>query len=260
MVRSLLPRRLAFAFALAGPLLAGVGCSENYVVPADNVAPGGDTTQAPTDAPASTAPEDPDYIAGLQALEQSDPAAALEAFDRVQPDSKDYAAALSAAVQALEQTGNFEAASERLDRLVQYAPDNPSIRLGLSYNHFRQGNYEQAELNALRAVEIAPRSFQPRYQVGLARMAQGDAAGAVSAYARAIEADTSGAYVAKANQEVIDFTRQHPEHPESFYVMAFFGETLRIQEQEIEGLEGFLAVRDDGLLADMARAQLEKIR
>jgi predicted O-linked N-acetylglucosamine transferase (SPINDLY family) len=82
--------------------------------------------------------------------------------------------------------GRFEAAREKLERVLRLVPEHPDAVGLLAVADLNAGRVQDAEQRALRALTLAPGNVQHAYTLGQALAAQGRHGEAASAYRRAL--------------------------------------------------------------------------
>lgn len=113
----------------------------------------------------------PDFADGWAALAM---ASVLSGSGLLELDREDYHATLI----------------EAMDRALALDPDNARAHAVKAVWHGRMDlDIEQAEYHRLRALELAPNSVEPHYASALVKVAQGDAAGSMQAFDRAVAID-----------------------------------------------------------------------
>ncbi len=130
----------------------------------------------------------------------------------------------------------------------------------LAWLEYRLGDFEAAELCALRVLEIEPEDATTRYGVALFRLMQGRLPEAMDTYRRAMEQNTSREQITEALERLLVAHEERPDAPQVHYALAFFAESLGRPEQEIEELRHYLATEPTGPTAELARTRLAEVR
>ena len=248
-----------FALAVGLSMLTLPGCDQRTVTPAED----GNTRPAIAEF-AQTEPAEqqrhPAIGAAIQAAEAQNFEEALAKLGEVPREDPSFSIALSTRSEILRRQGDFSGARADLDTLRSLNADDPGIYFGLSRLAYGEANFDTAEVEVLRAIEIDPRAPRPRYFLGLIRTAAGRPEAAVSTYTRAIRLDPNGTFVTQAFQELSALTAAQKDRPAPLYLLAFFGRTMGDEALEIRSLERLLEVNPEGQLADVARKNLERAR
>ncbi len=221
---------------------------------------------APSAAPAvAPGPIDPAGLhpgiqEGLRAFQDNRLDDARTSFESVPVTDTSYLVARQNLAAVLVRAGDFAGADRTLEEISKLQPDSAALAEQRAWVQYRLGNYEKAELYALRGLEIDGRQPQLRYAIGLFRAAAGRTMESVAAYKRGMQADTERRHVAEALGPLMTLAQERPDLPGVHYLLAFFANALRQTALEIQELERCLAVESTGPLADAARARLAEAR
>lgn len=133
---------------------------------------------------------------------------AVDEYDRAVALDPDYALAYSAKARMLIDTASsgglsgdkagqaFAQAEEAVGHAMRLAPDQASTRIARGYLLMqRDFDWDGAEAELKRAVELAPDDADALYMLGVARASQGDLPQAVELTRKALELDPRNAYV-----------------------------------------------------------------
>jgi tetratricopeptide (TPR) repeat protein len=226
----------------------------------------GDVTEV-TEVPARSDPTpelllgdnlNPDLAEGLQALQDNRLEEARASLEKVPEVDPGYLLALRNLGQVLGLLGDWEGALEVLERLGTMQLDNRDTLAALSQVQFRLGDFDAAELSALRALEIEPGDPMLRFDLALYRVAQDRLPEAVDTYQRAIELDPDRTRTMQALQRLMSLHDAHPDVATSHYALAYFARRLARLDLEIQELEHFLQTEPSGQAAQFARQRLDE--
>ena len=213
----------------------------------------------PTPAPDVIVDADlnPDLTEGLQALQDNRLEEARASLEKVTDSDPGYLLALRNLGQVRGLLGDWEGAREALERLVAMQLDTSDALTALSQVQYRLGDFDAAELSALRALEIGEADPMLSYDLALYRVAQDRLAEALDTYERAIERDPAGVRIMKALERLMSLHDEHPELPTVHYALAYFARRLARLDLEIQELEHYLATAPQGQTAEFARERLD---
>ena len=200
----------------------------------------------------------PDLAEGLQALQDNRLEEARASLERVPEVDPGYLLALRNLGQARGLLGDWEGARDALERLVAMQLDTNDALTALSQVQYRLGDYDAAEVSALRAIEIEEGDPMLRYDLALYRVAQDRLAEAVDTYERAIERDPNHVRIMRALERLISLHEERPEVPTVHYALAYFARRLSRLDLEIAELEHYLATDPSGQSAEFARERLDE--
>jgi tetratricopeptide (TPR) repeat protein len=240
---------VVLALAVGFVFLQGSGFFDNAVRPPGDMQP-----------PLASDNMHPDLLAGVNALHADDLELALEHLGRVPVDDPGYALALQNLGATQMRVGELEAAVETLSELVRVQPENATAHDVLGWAYYEWGRLDDAELCALRAVEVDAHHLPARYNVALYRVAGNDPAAAIHAYHRALRLDAQATHVSMSIDALTRLHETRPELPAVHYALAFLHKTLGRRALEEQELEHFLALESAGPVADVARARLDEAR
>jgi tetratricopeptide (TPR) repeat protein len=197
---------------------------------------------------------------GLRAVQENRPADARTSFESVPATDPGYMIARGHLVSLFVGSRDYAAAAQVLAELDRLKPDDPAIAEQLAWAHYHLGRPADAELHALRSLEIDGQQSRVRYAVGLFRVADGRTAEAVPAYKRAMASDTGRRHVTDALGQLLALGKERPDLAGVHYLLAFFANALGQTALEIEELERFLAQAPEGPVANTARTALDTAR
>lgn len=130
-----------------------------------------------------------DYNRGLLLANQRRWRDAEKAFSKaVAADSKFWAARLELA-RVHRQLKNYPAAIEQLQRVIDQEPQSAVAFAERAFVYWDQRKLKEAIADADRSRKLDPRLSAPEWVAGLVRSAEGDWAGAVVAYSKALDLD-----------------------------------------------------------------------
>jgi tetratricopeptide (TPR) repeat protein len=204
--------------------------------------------------------EHPDLIAGREALAAGRLDEARQHLERVPADHASYLLAQSELATVHAALGDPELALRMLEQITRMETGNPDLFVNQGWILYSVGRLEEAELAALRAIELAPDAVAPRYNVALFRVAQGRLPEAIEAYRRAMLRDAAMGYVARAREHLVQLTLTHPDFADPHYALAYFANSLGNRREEIDELERYLAMDPSGPAVEVARERLAEAR
>lgn len=164
--------------------------------------------------------------------------------------------------------GDFarQAATQASEKAMQIQPNHAQSHLARGYAHLASNQYEEAQQNFLRVIELAPQKFEAYYQLGRLAQHQGDTNGAIKYFTRAMELNPDdyespllviGSYQ-KAGDEAkgrhyarigIERARQHledyPDNPRAYYLATAAFLMLDQREEARKWAEAALAIAPD---------------
>ena len=202
----------------------------------------------------------PQLEAGLQALREKRTDEALLLLDLVPEDDPGYGVALSRLGFVLQRSGDLDGSLARYERLADLQHENPQAQTLVAWAYFRVGRFRDAELAALRALELDPAQNESRYDVALYRLASGELIQGIAAYHRAMAKDSRGLHFERAFEDLRQLHGANPELDGVHYALAFFAKTRNRRQLEITELEHFLERNPEGPAVEYARAALEEAR
>lgn len=209
----------------------------------------------------------PDLVAGREALEAGRLDEARGLLENVPAGDPAHAQALRELVRVHAARGDHAATEDAVSRLIALRPEREEVRgelaelyIVLGWTQYLQDRALDAELNTLRALELQPDSVHARYNLGLYRLVQGDRPRAIQAYARAMDLDAAMRYVTRARENLAELREERPDFADVHYALAFFANSLRDRESEVEALERYLELMPDGPASDQARKMLAEAR
>jgi len=222
-------------------------------------------TPAPTPGPSGPAmPPVGELHEGLQqgfaALKENRVEDAISGFESVPKSDSGYLIALKNLGAAYGTQGRHEEALARFAEILEFQPSQPASYVDLAWAQFRNGQPAEAELSALRALELEPDNVAWRYSTALFRVLNSDLERAIPTYHRAILADSSRQGLRQAVEDLTALHEAQVAIPEIHYALAFFGRTLGRRELEIDELEHYLETAPDGSAAAVARQRLAEAR
>ena len=200
----------------------------------------------------------PDLAEGLQALQDNRLEEARASLEKVPEVDPGYLMALRNLGQVLGLLGDWEGSLDALERLEATQLDNPDTLTALGQVQFRLGNYDAAELSALRAMEIEAGDPLLRFDLALYRVAQDRLPEALDTYQRAIELDPERTRTLQALQRLMSLHDAHPEIATTHYALAYFARRLARLDLEIYELEHFLETDPSGQSASFAQQRLDE--
>jgi len=156
--------------------------------------------------------------------------------------------------------GNYDGAIDSLLQLVAQHQDDPEVHASLGWVFYLAQRYADAELAALRTLELDPAHIATRFNIGLYRIAQGRTQLAISSYIRAMRADPSGKYVTRHRDRLRGFHDEHSDQPAPHYALAFFANSMQDPRTEIDELEHYLQLAAGGSEKDAATKKLAEVR
>jgi adenylate cyclase len=197
----------------------------------------------------------------LMTFSQKDNERAIELFRKATDTDPRFLRAWSSLAEAYAAKaiflggGEFErqAAMQASEKAMQIEPEHAQSQLARGYAHLANNQFEQAHRDFLRVAELAPQKFEAYYQLGRLAQHQGDTAGAIENFTRAMELNPYDyespclvvASYQKAGDEVncrhyaqvgVDRARQHledyPDNPRAYYLAAT---AFLILDQPAEG-------------------------
>lgn len=223
-----------------------------------SVAPNVPTTGRPV--PASGPVElHPAFQAGLAAAAAGRLDEARARFSEVPLGDPSFVLAIKNRATVELRMGELAAAEATLDALTALQPDDRELHARLGELRFRLGRYEDAELSALRALEIDPGMDEQRLAVGLYRTAEEQLAGAIQIYERVLGTTADRERIMSALGQLIEFHDEHPDAVAVHYVLAFFAHKLGRDELELEELRHYLAAEPSGPAVALARRRLHEM-
>ena len=199
----------------------------------------------------------PDLAEGLQALQDNRLEEGRASLEKVPETDPGYLLALRNLGQVRGILGDWEGARQALERLVAMQLDTSDALTALSQVQYRLGDFDAAELSALRALEIQEADPMLRFDLALYRVAQDRLAEALDTYERAIELDPEGKRTLKALQRLMSLHDERPELASVHYALAYFARRLSRLDLEIQELEHYLATDPQGQAGELARARLD---
>jgi tetratricopeptide (TPR) repeat protein len=194
-----------------------------------------------------------DGLAAFGAGRLDDAAALLR---RVGPEDPAYVYALENLLAVEHERGGTAAVEELLRAMLVRAPESPDLHARLARVLEGRGRPAEAELAALRALELEPGRGDVRYDVALYRVEQGDVARGLDAYMRARALDPAQVHLTAAVAALERYSATHPDAAAPHYAMAMFHGIFGRPDLEAEALERYLALEPDGPLAQSARQRL----
>lgn len=247
---------LAAAVALTVGLIAGCGGGDGPT--AENV--------VPSEAPPAAAPVEPDSPGSIAIAEALTAARegrideAVAKFAGIGPNQPQFTVALSYLARLNEQRGAFGEMLAALETLAPIEPDNANIRYGISRAYFYLGRPAEAELAALRSIEIDADQVPVRYHLGLVRLELGDTQGAINTYLRAMRMPGAAGGAEAAQQALANHLTERPDLAGAYYALALFGRSLGRPVEERRNLERFLELESEGPFAERARENLARLQ
>ncbi|MEO1091843.1 MAG: tetratricopeptide repeat protein [Pseudomonadota bacterium] len=127
------------------------------------------------------------YRRGLLRRDLRDVARALDDFDRAISLDGGFAAAYVARGSLYQATGQQAAALREFERALSIEPDNADALTHKATSACASGRFSACETAAVAATARAPDDWRAQVATGHARLGLGDTAGAVEAYARALD-------------------------------------------------------------------------
>lgn len=215
-----------------------------------------DSTGEAAEAPELTE----EFSAGLLALKEERDDDALTIFESIPSSSPDYTRALQQLGVLYARQDELEKALDTMLLLTANLPDDPDTHALMGWVLYLAGHYREAEISALRVLELDPTHVATRYNIGLYRTAQNRTQEAVTAYIRAMKLDPEGTQVTRHRERLAVYHDQNEQLPAPHYLLAFFANSMADRENEIVELEHFLGLVPGGAEAENARVQLEKAR
>jgi tetratricopeptide (TPR) repeat protein len=202
----------------------------------------------------------PELIAGRESLAAGRLDEARQHFERVPATDASYLTAQSELATVHAALGDPELSLQMLEQITRMDTGNPDLFVNQSWILYSVGRLEEAELSALRAIELAPDAVAPRYNVALFRVAQGRLPEAIEAYRRAMLRDFAMDYVSRAREHLVQLTVTRPDFADPHYALAYFANSLGNRKDELDELERYLAMNPTGPAVEVARARLEEAR
>jgi len=216
---------------------------------------------------AAKASDEPDEIqltesfrTALVALQEGREDDALAIFESTLVSSPDYTRALQQMGVIYSRRGELEKALDTMLQLTANRPNDPETHALMGWVLYLAERYRDAEISALRVLELDPNHLATRYNLGLYRTAQNRTQEAVTTYIRAMKSDPTGAQVMSHRERLAAYHDAHTDRPSAHYLLAFFAQSMKDPESEIVELEHFLELTPAGAEADNARTQLERAR
>lgn len=219
-----------------------------------------ETATNPEPQPVDETNLNPEIKLGLDALRDDRPEDAIAHFRAVPVNDPDYPTALRHLAVQTARRGDYDEAVESLKRLVVQQPDDPEVHASLGWVFYLAKRYEEAELAALRTLELDAGHLSTRYNIGLYRIAQGRTNLAISSYIRAMRADPDGQQVTRHRDRLRDLHEELAEAAGPHYGLAFFANSMQDPRTEISELEHFLELAVEGPLREAAQRQLDQAR
>lgn len=242
------------ALALLLLLLSAAACdraAEEGGAPADPAA---------GDSALSTDDLHPGLLAAQEAISARDLGEARRQLESVPADDPSYLLALGNLTTVYATLGELELSLETYRKLAELKTGDPQVFLGMGWVLYRLGRLPDAEVAALRAIEIASDDAEARYNVAFFRLAQGGLPAAIEAYHRAMKLDFDMIYVSTARAHLLRLQEERPDFPDVHYALAYFANSLGNRLEEIEELERYLAMDPAGPAVEVARGRLEEAR
>jgi len=177
----------------------------------------------------------------------------------VPADDAGYLVALNHIGSIRMQLDDWVGAREALERLLALQIDTAEVLSNLAWVDFRLGDFQGAELAALRALEIDPDNPDLRYDVALFRVAQGKLLEAIDTYERAISQNPDAAGITRGLEGLLTLHEVYPDVNATHYALAYFARRLSRPELERDELEHYLAAAPEGGTAEFAQARLAEI-
>jgi tetratricopeptide (TPR) repeat protein len=202
----------------------------------------------------------PDLQAGLDAVRDNRLEEASESFAKVPEGDPGYANALSNLAAIQLQLGELQGSWMTLMQLSALQPDNPDVYAAIGWVLYLLGRNAEAEMAALRAIELDDNHVAARYNVALYRLVQNRLPEAIKAYHRAMSRDGAMQYVGAAREHLVELQRNRPEFAEVHYALAYFANAVSNTEMEIEELEKYLALNPGGPAVEVARSRLAEAK
>jgi adenylate cyclase len=210
----------------------------------------------------------------LMTFSQKDNERAIELFKKAADSDPEFLRAWSSLAEAYASRAIFfgggdierQAAMQASDKAIQIEPDHAQTHLARGYAHLANSQYEKAHQDFLRVAELAPQKFEAYYQLGRLAQHQGDTAGAIENFTRAMELNPydyeSPCLVVASFQKTgdesalrhyakigVDRARQHledyPDNPRAYYLAATAFIILDQLEEGREWAEKALSLAPD---------------
>jgi len=216
--------------------------------------------RAPAPQPVDEASLHPDLKLALEAIGEGRDDDAMRHFSAVPHDSPDYPTVLRHTAVLNARQGNYDEAVESLLQLVGQRQEDPEVHASLGWVFYLAERYRDAEVAALRALELDPDHIPTRFNIGLYRIAQGRTQVAISSYIRAMRGDPNGTQVTRHRDRLESFRDARPDLPGPHYALAFFANSMQDPRSEIEELERYLELATAGPEKDAALKQMEQVR
>jgi tetratricopeptide (TPR) repeat protein len=198
----------------------------------------------------------PDLEAGLAALRDDRLDEAQTLLEGVPSTDPSYLLALHNLAGLYLRQGKLESSAQALERLNTLQPDDAALQVSLGWAYFRLRRYPDAELEVLRALEVAPDHLPARFNVALFRVAQGKLPEAIRAYERAMAHPDAAGYVERGRRELAALVTALPGRPETHYALAYLASKTGSREEEIRQLERYLEMGPEGDAVEVARERL----
>lgn len=222
--------------------------------------PGPETDLAAAKSAAAPADMHPGLQAAAQALAAQDLPGARDHLESVPPGDPSYPSALANLLTVYASLGEMEAVAESYAKLAAVRTGDPQLFLGMGWAQYRLGRFAEAEVSALRAIELSAEDPEPRYNVAFFRLAQGRLSEAIEAYHRAMKLDFEMGFVYEARGHLVLLKEQRPDFADVHYALAYFANSLGDRSEEMNQLERYLAMDPQGPAVEVARTRLTEAR
>lgn len=202
----------------------------------------------------------PEMLAAQEAAAAGDLQETRRHLEAVPPEDPSYLIALGNLTTIYTTLGELELALDAYRKLAELKGDDPQVFLGMAWTQYRLGRYGEAEVSALRAIELDGEDAASRYNVAFFRLAQGRLPEAVRAYHAAMKLDFDMAYVGSAEGHLLRLLEERPDFAEVHYILAYIANAKGNRREETDELERYLDLAPQGPVADVARARLAEAR